>query len=67
VDVAEPIVSFINRDITRSEIVEADLDACISKRHEARVKEEGHRPSEEALGLDEFVEDWTSNLEKDLG
>jgi hypothetical protein len=38
VDVAEPIVSFINRDITRSEIVEADLDAFIYKRHEARVR-----------------------------
>ena len=66
-DVAEPIGSFINCDITRSEIVEADLGAFISKRHEARVKEEGHRPSEEALSLNKFVEDWTFDLEKDLG
>jgi hypothetical protein len=34
-------------DIARSERAEADLDAMITRRHEARVKTDGHRPSEE--------------------
>jgi hypothetical protein len=34
-------------DIARSERAEADLDAMITRRHEARAKTEGHRPSEE--------------------
>jgi len=67
VDVAHKPGRFISRDVARSEQVEKELDTFSSKRHEARAKEEGHRPSEEALGPDEFVEDWTFNLEKDLG
>ena len=33
-------------DITRGEAVEADLPRLIQKRHDHRVVEEGHRPSE---------------------
>jgi hypothetical protein len=34
-------------DIARSERAERDLDAMIERRHEARVKADGHRPSQE--------------------
>jgi hypothetical protein len=34
-------------DIARSERAERDLDATIERRHDARVKAEGHRPSQE--------------------
>ncbi len=34
-------------DISRSEQVETDLDRLIEKRHDQRMTEEGHRPSEE--------------------
>jgi hypothetical protein len=38
----------IGRDIGRGEVVEHELDAFISKRHEQRVKSEGERQLEEA-------------------
>ncbi len=39
---------FISRDVvTRGEQVEGELDALIERRHDKRVAEEGHRPSEE--------------------
>jgi len=34
-------------DIARGEIVEADLDRLITKRHDRRVADEGERPAEE--------------------
>jgi hypothetical protein len=37
----------VGRDISRGEATEKDLDAMITRRHEARVKTDGHRPSEE--------------------
>jgi hypothetical protein len=38
----------ISRDIARGELVEKELDAFVSKRHESRVVDEGERPTEEA-------------------
>jgi hypothetical protein len=35
-------------DVTRGEIVEAELDRLITKRHDRRVAEEGERPALEA-------------------
>ena len=34
-------------DVTRGEIVEAELDRLITKRHDRRVLAEGERPAEE--------------------
>jgi hypothetical protein len=33
-------------DMTRSELTEKELDTLITRRHERRVNDEGHRPSE---------------------
>lgn len=33
-------------DVTRSELVEAELDRLVEKRHDLRVAEEGERPAE---------------------
>ena len=43
----EPGLS-IGRSIARGEAVESELDAFISKRHEARVRDEGERAVEDA-------------------
>jgi hypothetical protein len=37
----------LSRDISPAEKVEAEIDTMISRRHDRRVSEEGHRPSEE--------------------
>ncbi len=59
----------IERDISRSERAEADLDAFISKRHEQKVKMEGERLEEavwvetsrrEEMDLDRL--DWHRHL-----
>ncbi len=36
------------RNIGRSEMVESELNGLITRRHDARVAEEGERPAEEA-------------------
>ena len=41
------------RDIAAAEIVEAELDAFISRRHERRVAEEGERQAEEMWAASE--------------
>ena len=38
----------LSRELRRGEQVESDLDAFISRRHEARVRERGERPEEDA-------------------
>src|SRR5215203_3846637 len=43
VDVAAQPGQAIGRDISRGEIVEAEIDAFISKRHDRRVRDEGER------------------------
>jgi hypothetical protein len=43
-----PVGAALNRDISRGEVVDADLDKLISRRHDARVAEEGERDLEEA-------------------
>ena len=42
-------------EIEAGERAEAHLDALITKRHEARVKDEGERPAEEAWAESERV------------
>jgi hypothetical protein len=37
----------LNRDISRGELVDADLDRLIERRHEKRVLDEGERAEEE--------------------
>ena len=51
-------------DITRGEAVEADLTRLIQKRHDHRVVEEGHRPSEELWQAS--VERYNSEREREL-
>jgi hypothetical protein len=46
VDVAQ-LGRGVGHDISKGEIVEAEIDAFISKRHDRRVVEEGHTASEE--------------------
>jgi hypothetical protein len=48
VDVENLPGRFINRDISRGEVVDADLDLLIQRRHEKRVLDEGERAEEEA-------------------
>jgi hypothetical protein len=43
----------LSRDISRGEIVEAEIDAFISKRHNRRVAEEGERAEEEMWAASE--------------
>ncbi len=43
----------VERDISKGEQVEHELDAMIRKRHEQRVKVEGHRPAEEMWAASE--------------
>ena len=52
-DVAAQPGQGIGRDIGRGEGVEHELDALITRRHERRVKDEGHRPSEELWAASE--------------
>jgi hypothetical protein len=43
----EPIGAGLNRDITRGEATEKELDRLITRRHDARVRGEGERRAEE--------------------
>jgi hypothetical protein len=51
-DVAQPGRG-IGCDISKGEIVEAEIDAFIAKRHDRRVVEEGHRTREELWAASE--------------
>jgi hypothetical protein len=48
VDVEHLPGRFINRDISKGEVVDADLDRLIERRSRMRVLEEGERAEEEA-------------------
>jgi hypothetical protein len=48
VDVAQPVGKALNRDISRSEQVETDLDNLIDRRDKMRRTLEGERREEEA-------------------
>jgi hypothetical protein len=40
-------------EITRGELTEKELDTLIARRHDQRVEDEGHRPSEELWAASE--------------
>ena len=52
-DVAAQPGRGISRDIGRGEAIEHDLDALITRRHDQRVQDEGHRPREELWAASE--------------
>jgi hypothetical protein len=52
VDIVQP-GRRIGPDISKGEFVEAEIDAFISKRHDRRLVEESHRPSEELWAASE--------------
>lgn len=43
-----PIGAALSRDITKGEVVDADLERFIAKRHDARIAEEGEYDVEQA-------------------
>jgi hypothetical protein len=43
----KPIGAALNRDFARGEATEKELDRLITRRHDARVNNEGERPAEE--------------------
>ena len=47
-DVEKPVGAALSRDISRGEVVDADLDRLVERRHEKRILEEGERAEEEA-------------------
>jgi hypothetical protein len=71
VDVEQPVGAALDRDISRAEVVETDLERFISARHAKRVAEEGRDQAEEqawiestrrhnALREAELREQWSS-------
>jgi hypothetical protein len=57
VDVMRDPGRTLSRDIARGELVEAELDVFISRRHESRVVDEGERPAEAAWAESERAHD----------
>ena len=66
-DFERPVGAALSRDISRGELVDADLDRLIERRHEKRVLDEGERAEEEVWREAERREEAKRQQEWKLG